>query len=131
MESDALTAFFTHIKTISPLPVIWPNVKNVGIEDEPMHIRISVLNIKPKTLKTNGRSRHKWILQVSVYFKENVGVFKATQKVDSVIDGIPFNTVLSSGEYTFKTTSQGHVIPLVKSDEWLFIPIQFKFQTFK
>ena len=132
MESEAITAFFTHLSSLNlSTPIVWPNVRSPDIEDSPMHLKAMIVNTRPETLKTNGRSRHKWILQVNVYFKKNVGVFKPAQIADSVVDGVPFNTVLESGDYTFKTTSQGEIIPIVNDGDWLFIPVQFIFQTFK
>ena len=131
MESEAIKVFFTHLKSLDILPIVWPNVYNADVQEEQMYLRADIINTRPRTIKTNGRSRHKWILQVSVYFKENIGVFKPAQIADSVIAGVPFNTVLESGGYTFKTTSQGEVMPYVRDDAWLFIPLQFTFQAFK
>lgn len=133
MEAEAIRAFFSHIANLNILPVAWPNTDQAEevIENEPMHIRLAVLNTRPEVIKTCGKSRHMWILQVSIYFKKDAGLFVPAQKVDSVVSGVPFNTVLSSGGYTFKTTSQGEVIPAVNSDAWLFIPVQFRFTTYK
>ena len=128
MEAEALQAFFDKVNTLSALPVAMPNVHADLTED---HLRVTVTNIDPERRNVcSGKSVYKWIVQIVVAVKEGVGAITAAEQIDSLKAGLPFNTILTSDNYEFRTTNNGITInPLNSSNGWYLAPVQFTFET--
>lgn len=130
METEIREAASKHVGDLAHsmgMPVYWLNVP-VPDDPEDEHIRGSVLPITPDIHKTNGRGRFAWILQMSIYVRDGTG--DPGEYVDALRRGFPFNTELTNGGHTFRTTDRGYAPPPVQTDGWLFIPMQFRLQTF-
>ena len=131
MESEIRKAAFQHVNALAAslsLPVYWPNVSISGNPAD-QHIRVSVLNVEPEVLTTEGGSRHQWILQLSVYVRDGVGEIVPADYASSLQAGLPFNTKLQSINYQYQTTKPGQVISPLKTDGWYIVPVQFRLQT--
>lgn len=131
MEAELLKALFAYIESLAVLPVWFPNVaEDTDGNKSPTepHIRVSVLPTAPEKLSVcNGVSRHLWILQTSIYVRDNVGQIVPAEYADQLRAAFPVNKELTSGGFTFHTEKQGEVIPAVQSaDGWYFVPVQFQ-----
>lgn len=132
MELEVRQASFSHVNALAQamrLPVYWPNVALPGSPAD-VHLRVAIMPASPAIIKTSGRARFRWVLQVSVYVRDGIGEIKPSDHANSLREGIPYGTILTGGSHTFRVIDRGTAAPSVFSDAWVFIPVQFKLQTF-
>lgn len=132
MEADVRNKAYTlsgNIASDMGLPVYYPNV---SVPENPAneHLRVRMESTEPdSTVICSGAARYQWILQISVYVRDDVGEIVPMQYADDIKSQLPFGTVLSGDDSDYRVNRTGNVISPVAVDGWLFIPIQFRLET--
>ncbi len=130
MGSEAFEAFMAHVASFATVPVYWPNVSDDLIgPPKSDHFRVSVLPVDPEGVDTCGGSRYTWILQVSVFVRDGVGMVKPARLVDEIRAATPDGLRLTSNNYVFQTIAQCREAPPLHEGGWCITPVQCRFIT--
>ena len=132
MEADIRNQAYTLAGNIADgmgFPLYYPNV---SVPENPAneHLRVRMISTEPDSTNIcSGESRYQWILQISVYVRDDVGEIIPMEYADSIKSQLPFGTLLSGADSQYRVNRTGNVISPVVVDGWLFIPIQFRLET--
>ena len=127
MEADLLQAVFARTKTIADdlgLPCYWPNVA-LPTAPANVHLRASVMSIRPRVIGTGGKARSKWVLQIAVRVRDGVGAITPANTGDAIAAGLPLGAVIAGASRTYTITEHAEPVASVRADGWYATPYLF------
>jgi len=130
VEADLLQAAFAKTKTIADglsLPCYWPNVA-LPTAPANVHLRASVISIRPRVIGIGGKARSKWALQIAVWVRDGVGVIAPATTGDAIAAALPFGSIIAGASRTYTITEPVELIAPVKADGWYVMPYQFELE---
>ena len=131
MHSGLRIALFKATKALADyedISVKWPNV-NFNPDGLQHYFQVSILPVNPRVLVVcDGGSEYKWIYRISVYMIDGIGEIEAYRLVDKIKAAFPVNKVLTGGEFKFKVVTPANPAPVVRTEGWSYIPVQFRCQ---
>ena len=132
MEVDFRNAVYTKLKAFGIAEGIAIEHPNTSLDTDQLdeYLRLIVTPLDPTRLTICGTGVVlDWVLQVSVYVRDNTGEVNALKYVDKLKVLLPVLTELLGSSYTYKVIRVGRTIPPVPTDRgWFFIPVQFRIQ---
>ena len=127
MEADLLQAAFAKTKTIADglsLPCYWPNVA-LPTAPANVHLRASVISIRPRVIGIGGKARSKWALQIAVWVRDGVGVIAPATTGDAIKAALPFGSIIAGASRTYTITEHAEAVAPIKADGWYAMPYLF------
>lgn len=130
MEVDLLQAVFARTKAIAEklsIPCYWPNVA-LPTAPSNVHLRASIMSIRPRIIGTGGKARSKWALQIAVWVRDGVGVIAPATTGDAIAAELPLGAVIAGASRTYTITEPVELIASVKADGWYVTPYRFELE---
>jgi len=127
VEADLLQAVFARTKTIADdlgLPCYWPNVA-LPTAPANVHLRASVMSIRPWVIGTGGKARSKWALQIAVWVRDGVGAIAPAATGDAIAAELPLGAVIAGASRTYTITEHAEAVAPIKADGWYAMPYLF------
>ena len=134
MEAE-LRALFSnameHYGASQSISVQHPNVafdKPTGSNGQ--YFKLATLPVKPSVHTVCGVARYRWILQVSIYFRDGFGEIKPLIQADKIRDEVfPVNTILEGSTHSYRVMTPPYPAPPIPMDGWFSVPVSFTIQT--
>lgn len=133
MEDKLSEAAYLRVLDIASdlgMKVFWENTDLPPKYDQ-SHIRASIMPTRPGVIKTNGRTRRKWLLQISVYVRDGDGDSVVKEHVDAIVEAMPYGEFFVFDDFSFQRVGAAEPKPGVRSGAWYFVPVQFLLQAFR
>lgn len=130
MEADLLQAVFAKTKAIADglsLPCYWPNV-SLPTSPANVHLRASVMSIRPRVIGTGGKTRSKWALQIAVWVRDGVGAIAPATTGDAIAAALPLGAAIAGASRTYTITEPVELIASVNADGWYATPYRFELE---
>jgi hypothetical protein len=130
VEADLLQAAFARTKAIADglsIPCYWPNVA-LPTAPANVHLRASVMSIRPRVIGTGGKARSKWALQIAVWVRDGVGAIAPATTGDAIAAELPLGAVIAGASRMYTITEPVELIASVKADGWYVTPYRFELE---
>jgi hypothetical protein len=108
----------------------WPNRNKIDTSDN--HARITILPVEPRTLGVcSSIAEYKWLVQISIYIRDNKGVIGIAGMLDAMRESIAFGNKYTHSGNEYTVSKQGNIAPAINIDGWYTQSVTFQFSKIK
>ena len=135
MQAELRTIFYEAVKAFGVsegLPVSVPRAKFDPPKGKTAkYAKAYPLPIEPVVESVDGLVRYRWLLQVSLFGREDRGDVELSRHADTLHDEIfPLHSMLVGAKHTYQIVKPPFPLPSVDDDDgWFSIPVTFTVQT--
>ena len=134
MDSELLISFYDAIEAFGQAESIPVSVPNEAFDPsrrrDAKYLKVSVLPVPPSSHSvSDGESLYVWLLQVSVFIRDDHGQIGASGIADRIRSAFPYNYIFNGTSNGFRVVRPATISPPIADAGWFSIPVTIRVHT--